>query len=183
MPLSRREKSSDLSSLATVRSQTMRERTPVMSGKHELRVQMRVLRRGLADQRLRSERVAAHLIAMSQVEEAQRVMVFTSIPGEPEMSEVRSWCDAQGKETAVPEDHVDPSWPDVVVVPGLAFTTAGDRLGQGGGWYDRFLSKIRPNCTTIGVGFDQQIVEALPTEAHDVGLDFVVTDGGMVPAR
>lgn len=182
MRLSLREKLSDLSSPATVRSQTMRERTPVMSGKHELRVQMRDLRRGLRDRPLRSEQIEAHLVAMKEIDEAQRVMIFNTIPGEPEMCEFRSWCGLQGKETAVPDDEVNPDWPDVVVVPGLAFTASGDRLGQGGGWYDRFLSRVRPNCTTIGVGFNPQIVSSLPTEAHDVTLDFVVTDGGLVPA-
>jgi len=161
----------------------MREGTPAVPGKHELRVQMRDLRRALADRPLRSEQIRVHLEAMTEIEEAHKILVFTTIPGEPEMSEFRSWCDAKRKESAVPEDDVDPAWPDVVVVPGLAFTATGARLGQGGGWYDRFLSNVALDCTTIGVGFNQQIVDSLPTEAHDVTLDFVLTEGGLVSAR
>lgn len=65
---------------------------------------------------------------------------------------------------------------DVAVVPGLAFTIDGRRLGQGGGWYDRVLAQLAPTATTIGVCFSQQLVDDLPTEEHDVVLDRVVTD-------
>ena len=81
-----------------------------------------------------------------------------------------------GKSTAVPEDEIDPTWPDVVVVPGLAFTVDGHRLGQGGGWYDRFLAARRSDCVTIGVCFRPQLLDRLPTEDHDVILDAIVTD-------
>ncbi len=104
--------------------------------------------------------------------------MFTSIPGEPDTEPFVDWCRASGKEVAAPEGDADPSWPDVVVVPGLAFTAHGDRLGQGGGWYDRFLAGIRDDCTTIGVCFDPQILEVLPVEAHDVRVDHVVTESG-----
>src|SRR3954452_14009755 len=65
---------------------------------------------------------------------------------------------------------------DVVVVPGLAFTPDGRRLGQGGGFYDRFLPLVRDDCITIGIGFAEQIVDDLPTEPHDRILDVIVTD-------
>jgi 5-formyltetrahydrofolate cyclo-ligase len=61
-------------------------------------------------------------------------------------------------------------------VPGVAFTAAGHRLGQGGGWYDRFLSGLRPGVARIGVCFAECLVDELPTEAHDVIMDLVITD-------
>ena len=161
----------------------MRDRTQGISDKHAMRVQMREMRRGLPDRPERSARICDHLSAMSEVREARKILLFTTIPGEPEMATLEAWCESEGKETAVPEDNVDPGWPDVVVVPGLAFTPEGERLGQGGGWYDRFLSNIRPTCTTIGVGFDRQLVDSIPTESHDVTLDHVVTDLGVPSAR
>ena len=82
------------------------------------------------------------------------MLVFETIPGEPETAPFIEWCRVNDVAVAVPDDEPDPSWPDVVIVPGLAFTAAGDRLGQGGGWYDRFLAAVRPECVTIGVGFD-----------------------------
>jgi 5-formyltetrahydrofolate cyclo-ligase len=71
---------------------------------------------------------------------------------------------------------VDPAVVDVVLVPGLAFTSDGRRLGQGGGFYDRFLPLLRAGCATIGVGFAEQVVDDLPSEEHDWVLHAVVTD-------
>ncbi|HSP28263.1 MAG TPA: 5-formyltetrahydrofolate cyclo-ligase, partial [Ilumatobacteraceae bacterium] len=62
----------------------------------------------------------------------------------------------------------------------LACTAAGDRLGQAGGCYNRFLSKVRADCTTCGVCFAEHIVDGLPVEAHDVTMDHVVTDRGVL---
>jgi 5-formyltetrahydrofolate cyclo-ligase len=106
-------------------------------------------------------------------------MAFDSIPGEPVTAPFIAWCRARGKVVHLPEDDPapDPRTIDVVIVPGTAFTHAGGRLGQGGGWYDRFLAMVRPDCVTIGVAFAPQIVDELPLEPHDVAVDVVVTDG------
>jgi 5-formyltetrahydrofolate cyclo-ligase len=71
---------------------------------------------------------------------------------------------------------IDPTTIDVVIVPGLAFTRDGRRLGQGGGFYDRFLPSLGERCVTIGVCFAEQIVDDLVTEPHDQYLDIVLTD-------
>lgn len=65
---------------------------------------------------------------------------------------------------------------DLVIVPGLAFDTAGNRLGRGGGFYDRFLSRLRPQTPVVGVCFDCQVVHSVPTDRHDRPVDRVVTD-------
>lgn len=64
--------------------------------------------------------------------------------------------------------------PDIVFVPLVGFTAKGERLGQGGGHYDRWLAE-HPRAMTIGMAWDVQLLEALPTEPHDVTLDAVVT--------
>lgn len=69
----------------------------------------------------------------------------------------------------------DPELIDIALVPGIAFTRDGRRLGRGMGFYDRFLAKLRPECFKCGIGYDFQLVEDLPTEPHDVLLDAVVT--------
>ncbi len=71
---------------------------------------------------------------------------------------------------------VSPLLIDLVVVPGLAFDVAGHRLGRGGGYYDRFLSRMRPDATKVGLVFDEQIVDAVPTDPWDLTVDYVVTD-------
>lgn len=57
------------------------------------------------------------------------------------------------------------------IVPGLAFTKDGVRLGYGGGWYDRLLAEARKDSLKIGVAHEFQVVEALPSEPHDIRLD------------
>ena len=55
---------------------------------------------------------------------------------------------------------------DVIIVPAVAFDRAGNRLGRGGGYYDRFLKK-QPHATLIGVGYDFQLVDEVPVRKHD----------------
>ena len=63
----------------------------------------------------------------------------------------------------------------VWIVPGLAFSRSGARLGYGGGWYDRFLSKANPSSISLGVAYPFQIVADLPLEPHDIPLVDIVT--------
>ena len=62
----------------------------------------------------------------------------------------------------------------LVLMPGLAFTKQGDRMGYGGGFYDRFLAE-EPNHPTVALCYDFQIVDSLPTEAFDVPVDLVLS--------
>jgi 5-formyltetrahydrofolate cyclo-ligase len=65
---------------------------------------------------------------------------------------------------------------DAVIVPGLAFDKANNRLGRGVGYYDRFLCQLSPHTATIGLAFDFQLLESLPTEEHDVPLSVIITN-------
>jgi 5-formyltetrahydrofolate cyclo-ligase len=67
---------------------------------------------------------------------------------------------------------------DAVIVPGVAFDEQGTRLGYGGGYYDRLLPMMRPECMRIGIGFDGQVLAHIPAEDHDECVDVIVT-----PAR
>ena len=75
---------------------------------------------------------------------------------------------------------VEPGKIGAWVIPGLAFTRKGVRLGYGGGWYDRLLAASSADSLKIGVAHDFQLVDDLPSEPHDIRLDRVVTDA---PAR
>jgi 5-formyltetrahydrofolate cyclo-ligase len=62
---------------------------------------------------------------------------------------------------------------DLILVPGMAFATDGRRLGRGKGFYDRLLTSVAgPRC---GVAFDFQAFEQVPSESHDLGVDWVLT--------
>jgi 5-formyltetrahydrofolate cyclo-ligase len=71
--------------------------------------------------------------------------------------------------------------PDMIILPGLAFDHAGRRLGQGGGYYDRLLSRF-PYAKThrVGLAYSFQIVDSLPHEAWDVPVHAVCTDEGIL---
>ncbi|UAB79746.1 5-formyltetrahydrofolate cyclo-ligase [Erythrobacter sp. SCSIO 43205] len=64
--------------------------------------------------------------------------------------------------------------PDIVFVPLVGFTKRLERLGQGGGHYDRWLS-AHPDTKAIGLAWDVQLCDELPTEPHDKTLDGVIT--------
>jgi 5-formyltetrahydrofolate cyclo-ligase len=154
----------------------MADRTP---DKPELRRRMRELRRSIDDRPERSEQLWSHVTGLPSVVDARRILSFRTIIGEPEVAAFESWCFEHGTAVAVPEDGVDPSWPDVVIVPGLAFPATGRRLGQGGGWYDRFLVGVRDDCVTVGVCFHEQVLADVAVESHDRSVDHVVTDRGL----
>ncbi len=63
------------------------------------------------------------------------------------------------------------------IVPGLAFTRDGRRLGYGGGWYDRLMADAPASAKKIGVAYSFQVVEDLPSEPHDILLTDVITKG------
>lgn len=77
----------------------------------------------------------------------------------------------------IPEPIVDEPIGDdptaLVLMPGMAFTKEGYRIGYGGGYYDKFLA-AEPDHPTIALCYDFQIVEALPTEDFDVPVDLVL---------
>ena len=69
---------------------------------------------------------------------------------------------------------------DLVVVPGLGFSPAGDRLGRGGGFYDRFLARLPAGTEAVGLVLSCQLMDEIPTDAHDRAVDMVVTEDGPV---
>lgn len=80
-------------------------------------------------------------------------------------------------------DFYDEEILDVVIVPALAFDSKKNRIGFGGGYYDTFLEKVRKKNNKvlfIGVCYDFQIIDSVPTEKHDVTLDFVVSESKII---
>lgn len=64
---------------------------------------------------------------------------------------------------------------DMIIVPLVAFDRTGARLGYGGGCYDRYLPTLSPACQIIGIAFDEQRVDHVPTDAHDLPLSHIVS--------
>lgn len=71
------------------------------------------------------------------------------------------------------------AYPDVILLPLVAFDAAGYRLGYGGGYFDRTLATMKPRPLSIGVGFDLAAVKDIHPERHDIPLDLIVTESGI----
>ncbi|OCS88589.1 5-formyltetrahydrofolate cyclo-ligase [Caryophanon tenue] len=75
-------------------------------------------------------------------------------------------------------NYVSPRQLDVMIVPGVVFSTDGYRIGFGGGYYDRYLPTT--TATRISVAFEEQIRSAIPHEAHDCPVQYIVTEQGII---
>lgn len=77
--------------------------------------------------------------------------------------------------------HDKKNYPLLIIVPALAYTKKGERLGRGAGYYDNYLSKLleyvpRENIVLMGLVYDFQIVKTIPLEPHDIPVDVIVTE-------
>jgi 5-formyltetrahydrofolate cyclo-ligase len=168
--------------------------------KAALRRRMRMVRDLVDDRLMRSVQLWAAVAARSEYSAAVSVMAFVGCKGEPDTDPLFARLAADGKRLLLPRvedgDLVvcdgdgpmalsrfgisEPQGPPVpfaevgfVIVPGLAFTVDGVRLGYGGGFYDRFLPQVAaPNA---GVCFSEQLVDALPFQTHDVRVQQVIS--------
>ena len=173
--------------------------------KAELRKRMRQVRYLVGDHLVRSVELWAKVAALPEYREASTVMAFVGCKGEPDTDSLFARLAAEGKKLLLPriEDGeivvcsgndplahskfgvsepqgpaLSPEVVDFVIVPGLAFTQDGYRLGYGSGYYDRFLTRLekqRPGVPNAAVCFTEQLVDAMPVAAHDVRVQRVVS--------
>jgi 5-formyltetrahydrofolate cyclo-ligase len=98
-----------------------------------------------------------------------KTMVFRRYrPGEPMM--------VGGFGTLAPTSDAPVVVPDLIILPMVAFDRTGTRLGHGAGFYDRALAAIAPRPPLLGLAFSVQEVDRIPHEAHDIRLDWIVTE-------
>jgi 5-formyltetrahydrofolate cyclo-ligase len=168
--------------------------------KPALRKRMRMVRDMVDDHLMRSVQLWAKLAELEEYQRATTVMAFVSFKGEPDTDPLFARLAVEGKRLLLPRVETsgivaadgdtprvpskfgvqEPTGPavdvgeiDLVIVPGLAFTAAGDRLGYGQGYYDRLLPTM--SAPSIGVCFDEQLVDELPLAAHDVRVGRVIS--------
>lgn len=77
--------------------------------------------------------------------------------------------------------YVDPNSIDLLIVPGLIYTKKGERIGFGGGYYDRFLQKFKGE--TVSLAFSNQIVDYIPTEPFDQSVSQIVTEKNYINCK
>lgn len=76
--------------------------------------------------------------------------------------------------------QADPKDIDLIIIPGAAFDRQGNRLGYGGGFYDRFLNRLHPEVPKIALAFACQILLEIPVEPYDLRVDALVTEEGVL---
>ena len=101
-----------------------------------------------------------------------RILSFRAIKSESELEPGRLGVrEPTNSSELIPVDQID-----LFVVPGLGFSKDGKRLGRGGGYYDATLRAAIARSRRVGLAFNDQIVDTLPTTADDVDMDLVVTE-------
>lgn len=72
---------------------------------------------------------------------------------------------------------------DLVIIPGAGFDPEGNRIGYGGGYYDRLLSGLMNQVAVVAPAFEEQIVDMVPSETHDIKVSVIVTDRRLIECR
>lgn len=152
--------------------------------------------------------IGRRVLEISQVREAKGILVYASTEHEVPLQDLTDHLLATGRRVLLPRlrptgievaeargplspgPHgiLEPEGPsietegiEVVLVPGIAFDKGGNRLGNGGGAYDRFLATS--DAHRIGIGFACQLVARIPAEPHDVRMHRIITEEGSFEVR
>jgi 5-formyltetrahydrofolate cyclo-ligase len=71
----------------------------------------------------------------------------------------------------------------LVIMPGAAFDSKGNRLGYGGGYYDRLLSRLRRRIPLVALAYEEQLLDSVPAGPHDIRVHMIVTDQRVIRCR
>lgn len=123
------------------------------------------------------DEVCTHQLLIKLREQGKKVLLPTIVGNELELHEYTNstslkLSDAFNIQEATGALFHDYQKIELAVIPGMAFTPTGERLGRGKGFYDRLLPKLL--CPLIGLAFPFQMVEAIPCEPHDVRMTKVI---------
>lgn len=80
---------------------------------------------------------------------------------------------------SLPERQIAVEQLDLIMVPGVAFTRQGARMGHGKGYYDKLLEHARPDAPLVALAFECQLFPEIPTQPHDVFMDKIVTEAAI----
>lgn len=72
---------------------------------------------------------------------------------------------------------------DLVIIPGAAFDPSGNRLGYGAGHYDMLLAERKKKIPVIALAYEEQVVDSIPSEKHDVKVDVIITDQRVIEIK
>ena len=161
-----------------------------MTPKQAIREQTIKMRNSLQpEERAEKSKAIVHRFsALESFRKAQVVMLYVTLGSEVQTEEAIQKALEAGKRVFVPDAvgileiteagarRANPEEIDLVVVPGIAFDTFGNRLGYGTGWYDKFSRRLKPDAELIGLAFECQIVESVPNHPHDIHVHTIITE-------
>lgn len=136
--------------------------------------------------------VETRTMVKESIGRAKNVLVPRPVPKTRELipSRLLSWDDDLVPGFyGIPEPHdaalrpQAPSSIDLLIVPGVAFDLQGNRLGYGGGYYDRFFPLLKENVPLIAPAFDLQIQREIPVDEWDRRVDYIITEKRLVEVR
>ena len=161
------------------------ETVETISPKQQMRDEMMVKLRALTpnDRLARSAQICARVLQSSVWQNARAIALFSPLRSEPEISFLQHSAQIGGQTIMmippmlrVETDLELVETPDLILVPGVAFSRDLHRLGRGNGFYDRLLAGRAASALKLGVCFSFQRLETIPIEPHDAVLDQVITD-------
>jgi len=113
---------------------------------------------------------------------SKRIVLPITIGSDLKLSEIHNLDKIAPGAYDVPEPtdviEVDPAEIDLALIPGIAFDHRGMRVGYGKGYYDKLLKHI--DAPKAGLAYSFQMVESIPSEAHDVHMDMIITEKGVI---
>ena len=172
--------------------------------KKELRKKSLIRRKNIPEKEFKSNVIYNEIINSEEYNNANTIAIYNSIENEVDTRGIISYSFLKGKTILLPkivnEDMVfmkvdkntkyqyskygiaepisgeiyDSSKIDLFIVPGVAFDIRGNRLGYGKGYYDRYL--IGTEATKLGLAFEEQIINYIPTDDNDVQMDIIQTE-------
>lgn len=131
------------------------------------------------------DEVDTHEIIKSSLKKDKRIGVPITVPEKKQLkvSEIMDFdneLELSYYDILAPKEKniriVAPELIDLVLVPGVIFDRRGYRVGYGGGYYDRFFSKLDKNVLKIGLCYDMQIQSNVPRDSYDIPVDYILTE-------
>ena len=138
--------------------------------KKEIRKQYKMLRNKMSEMEVKekSDRICQNIISSNLFQQAEKMLVYAPLGNEVDICPVME---------PVETNPID--WEEaLVLVPGVAFDRQGSRMGYGKGYYDRFFEG-KTDCVKVGVAYELQVADQLPTEENDLPMEYLVTEKGV----
>lgn len=69
---------------------------------------------------------------------------------------------------------------DLIIMPGVAFDDSGNRIGYGGGYYDKYLSNYKEETENVALAYDMQLLNKIEIEGHDIKVNYIITEKNII---